>query len=255
MKNLIAAIRFLTIIAVPGKLGTSTADLAGSLYCFPLVGLLIGSVTGGIFYLAGPYLPLPMSVAAVLAVSLLLAFSGGLHLDGVADCADGFFSSRPRPRMLEIMRDSHIGAMGVVALVLVLAFKGAALSSVPAVKLWQPLVLMPVAGRGAMLIMMGVLPYARKEGGLASVFYDRTSLLHVGWAVIFLLAAGWLVAGLIGLLAVVGSLAILLIFCWFCYGKIGGATGDTLGAACELTEAATAVFYVCLLDWLPAGII
>ncbi len=246
MKKLIGAIRFLTIIPVPGKLGNSTEDLAGSLYWFPLVGLLIGGLTGGFFYLAGPYLP--MSVAAVMAVTLLLAFSGGLHLDGVADCADGFFSSRPRPRMLEIMRDSHIGAMGVVALVLVLAFKGAALVAVLPGNLWQPLLLMPVVGRGAMLVMMAVLPYARKEGGLASVFYDRTSLIHAGWAVIVMLAAGWFVAGLPGLLAVVGSLVILLLFCWFCHGKIGGATGDTLGAACEITEAATAIFYVCLLN-------
>jgi adenosylcobinamide-GDP ribazoletransferase len=245
MKNLIAAIRFLTIIPVPGKLGTSTEDLAGSLYWFPLVGLLIGMVTGVVFYLIGPYLPMPLAV--VMAVTVLLAFSGALHLDGVADCADGFFSSRPRSRMLEIMRDSHIGAMGVVALILVLAFKGAALVSVPPAKLWQPLILMPVVGRGAMLVMMVVLPYARKEGGLASVFYNRASTLLAGWAVIFMLTAGWIVAGLPGLLAATGSLLILLIFCWFCHAKIGGATGDTLGAASEITEAATAIFCVCLL--------
>ena len=245
MNKLIAAIRFLTIISVPGKLGTSTEDLAGSLYWFPFVGLLIGVVTGGLIYLAGPYFPMP--VAVVMAVTLLLAFSGGLHLDGVADCADGFFSSRPRERMLEIMRDSHIGAMGVIALVLVLAFKGAALFSVPSSELWQPLVLMPVAGRAAMLIMMVVLPYARKEGGLASVFYDRTSLFLAGWALLFVLATGWLVAGILGLLATIGALLILLFFCWFCHARIGGATGDTLGAASEIAEAAMAIFYVCLL--------
>jgi adenosylcobinamide-GDP ribazoletransferase len=253
MNNLFAAIRFLTIIPVPGKLGTSTEDLAGSLYWFPLVGLLIGAVTGGLFYLAGPYLPL--SLAVVMAVTLLLAFSGALHLDGVADCADGFFSSRPRSRMLEIMRDSHIGAMGVVALILVLAFKGAALVSIPPAKLWEPLLLMPVVGRGAMLVMMSVLPYARQEGGLPSVFYERASVFHAGWAVIFMLATGWLVAGLPGLLAATGSLLVLLLFCWFCHGKIGGATGDTLGAACEITEAAVAILHVCLLNWLPLALI
>jgi adenosylcobinamide-GDP ribazoletransferase len=248
-----AAIRFLTIIPVPGKIGTRTADLAGSLYWFPIVGLLIGGLTGGLFYLVGPHLPMP--VAVVLAVTLLLAFSGGLHLDGVADCADGFFSSRRRERMLEIMRDSHIGAMGVIALFLVLAFKGAALFAVAPPGLWQPLVLMPLAGRAAMLVMMAVLPYARKEGGLASVFYDRASPLLAGWALLLLLATGWVVAGLPGLLTVLGSLLILLLFCWFCAAKIGGATGDTLGAACEITEAATAVFYVCLLNWLPLALI
>lgn len=248
MKNLIGAIRFLTIIPVPGKIGTSTEDLAGSLYWFPLVGLLIGVATGGLLYLVGPYLPRP--VAVVLAVTLLLAFSGGLHLDGVADCADGFFSSRPRARMLEIMRDSQIGAMGVIALLLLLAFKGAALVAVPADDLWRPLLLMPVAGRAAMLVMMVVLPYARQEGGLASLFYNRISYPLAGWALIFLLVTGWLVAGLSGLLAALGSLLVLLIFCWFCSARIGGATGDTLGAASEIVEAVTAIIYVCL----PVGL-
>ena len=77
MNNLFAAIRFLTIIPVPGKLGAGTEDLAGSLYWFPVVGLLIGIATGGLFYLVGPYLP--MSLAAVMAVTLLLAFSGEPH--------------------------------------------------------------------------------------------------------------------------------------------------------------------------------
>jgi adenosylcobinamide-GDP ribazoletransferase len=244
MKNLLAAIRFLTIIPVVGRIGTSTEDLAGSLYWFPVVGLLIGGLTGGLIYLLGPYLPPP--VAVVSGVTLLLAFSGGLHLDGVADCGDGFFSSRPRERMLEIMRDSQIGAMGVIALILVLAFKGSALFAAPSAELWRPLLLMPVAGRAAMLVMMVVLPYARKEG-LASVFYNRTSPLLVGWALLFLLAVGWLVAGTPGLLAALGSLLVLLIFCWFCQVRIGGATGDTLGAASEIAEAATAILYVCLL--------
>lgn len=114
MNSFLAALRFLTILPIPGRRGHAPDDLRRSLWSFPLVGLLLGGMTGGIFWAVGPYLPPP--IAAVLAVLVLLSWSGGLHLDGVADCGDAFFSSRSRERMLEIMRDSRIGAMGVIGL-------------------------------------------------------------------------------------------------------------------------------------------
>ena len=97
-----------------------------------------------------------------------------------------------------------------------------------------------------MPLMMAVLPYARKEGGLASVFYSKTATLVAVWSVSFLLICSWLVAGKIGVMVAVGSLIVLLAFSFYCQRKIGGATGDTLGAACEISEAAIAVLYVCL---------
>ena len=251
MRSFLAAIRFLTIIPVPGKLGTGKDDLAKSLIFFPLVGLLIGAVTGGFFYLVGPYLPMPLAV--VLAVFMLMGFSGGLHLDGVADCGDGFFSSRPRAEMLEIMRDSRIGTMGVAAILLIVALKGAALISVAPGALWPLLVLMPIGGRCSMPVMMAVLPYARKEGGLASVFYGKNAGLAALWSVSFLLICSWLITGIVGILIAVGSLIVLLAFSFYCKIKIGGATGDTLGAASEISEAAIAVLYVSLMPLLSAG--
>ncbi|MEN8143099.1 MAG: adenosylcobinamide-GDP ribazoletransferase [Thermodesulfobacteriota bacterium] len=251
MRGFFAAIRFLTIIPVPGKIGTGKDDLAGSLAFFPLVGLLIGALTGGVFYLAGPYLPLPLLV--VLVVFMLMGFSGGLHLDGVADCADGFFSSRPREKMLEIMRDSRIGTMGVAGIFLIFSLKGAALMSLPLAELWPLLVLMPIAGRCSMPIMMAVLPYARKEGGLASVFYERDAVLEAIWAVGLFLVFSWLLVGIIGFLLAPVIIVVILAFCFYCKRRIGGATGDTLGAVCEISEAALAVFYVSLMFVLSAG--
>ncbi|MFN2365053.1 MAG: adenosylcobinamide-GDP ribazoletransferase [Desulfurivibrionaceae bacterium] len=245
MRGLFAAIRFLTIIPIPGAYGTGKDDLAASLPHFPLVGLLIGLGTGALFYLIGPYLSQPVLV--VLGVTVLLGVSGALHLDGVADCADGFFSSRPRPLILEIMRDSRIGAMGVVALFLILAFKIAALWSLPPEDLWPLLVLMPIAGRCAMPIMIAVLPYARSEGGLATVFYAKGAVAEALWAGVLLLVTCWLFAGIVGFVIAFLTLLVILLFCFFCKKIIGGATGDTLGAVCEISETAIALFYASLM--------
>jgi len=241
MNSFLAALRFLTILPIPGQRGHAPGDLARSLWWFPVVGLLLGGLTAGIFWLTGPYLPRP--ILAVLAVTVLLAWSGGLHLDGVADCADGFFSSRPRERMLEIMRDSRIGAMGVIALLLLLALKGAALLALPPEALWRLLLLMPLTGRVGIQLLLALLPYARPEGGLATVFFNRSRLVAFLPGVGLLAVVAWFAAGGIGLASALLALLLLLPFALFCYGKIGGATGDTLGAACELGETLVAVVY------------
>ena len=245
MNSFLAALRFLTVIPIPGRRGHSFADLAGSLWYFPLVGLLLGGLTAAIFWAAGGHLP--RLVAAVLAVAVLLAWSGGLHLDGVADCADGFFSARSRERMLEIMRDSRIGSMGVVGLVLVLGLKGAALASMPQEYFWRVLLLMPLAGRVAILLMLALLPYARPQGGLATVFYNGRRWPAALAGIVVLGLGAWLAGGGVGLTSVLDTLVLLLPFCYFCHVKIGGATGDTLGAACEVAETLVVVFYACLL--------
>lgn len=115
----------------------------------------------------------PPLVSAAVLVVVLAGFSGCLHLDGLADTAEGLLSSRSRERMLEIMQDSHIGVMGVVAIAGVWLLKFAALASVTAQELWAAALLMPVAGRCAMVVQLAILPYARATG-LASVFYGRS---------------------------------------------------------------------------------
>ncbi len=118
---------------------------------------------------------LPAQVSVWIAVLLLAALSGGLHLDGLADTADGLFSARSRERMLAIMKDSHIGTMGVLALVFAIGLKVAALSSLTLNARLAVLVLMPLAGRTAMVLMLTTLPYARPDGGLASIFLLKRS--------------------------------------------------------------------------------
>jgi len=220
----------------------SEPELSGSLPFFPVVAVLIGAATAGLAWCLSFILP-PLPLGALVVVALV-AVSGGLHMDGLSDTADGFFSSRPRERILEIMKDSHAGPMGVTAVASILVLKVSALGSLHAAAVWRTALLMPVAVRCALLLGMAVLPYARPEGGLASIFYKTGRKLSAVWGLAVLAGTGLAVAGAAGLVSAGCSvLSVLLVSAWS-YRKIGGATGDTLGATCEVAETVTALTMV-----------
>jgi adenosylcobinamide-GDP ribazoletransferase len=179
---------------------------------------------------------LPVPVTSVFAVILMIAVSGALHMDGLADTADGFFSARPREQILAIMRDSRSGPMGVVAIVCVVALKIALIASVVGPWRWWVLLLTPLAGRCAFLVHFALLPYVRPEGGLAGIFHRNRSRGHVLWSPAVLLGVGYLSGGLPGLMAGGCAFLAILLLAAYTFRRIGGLTGDTLGAACELTE-------------------
>ena len=245
MKPFLAALQFLTIVPLPRALYPDERALGRSLPFFPIVGLLIGATVALADWTLGHLFPAP--VTSVLTVILLIAFSGGLHIDGLADTADGFFSSRPRERILEIMKDSRTGPMGVAAIVGTVALKIALLASIAPPWRWWVLLLMPVAGRASLLVHLTLLPYARPEGGLAGIFHANRSRGKALWALLVLLAAGGLAGGWPGFIA--GTMAFLMALGTAAWSsrKIGGLTGDTLGAACELTELAPALVAAAIL--------
>ena len=235
MKSFMAALSFLTIIPVPRRWADSAGRLESGFIYFPPVGLLLGVLTALLF--KASYCLLPLLPACVLAVIFMVAVSGGLHMDGLADTADGFFSARPRERILEIMKDSRIGTMGVIAVVSVLILKIALLASVPPRFIWGTLLLMPLAGRSAILIQMALLSYVRAEtGGIASVFNHRSARGAAFGGAVLLLISGWFIADWRGLVAGFAALFLAAAFSGYVYRKIGGYTGDTLGAGCELIE-------------------
>jgi adenosylcobinamide-GDP ribazoletransferase len=248
MKRFLAALQFLTIIPLPGGANPGERILGGGLPFFPLVGLLIGAAVcladwglGRIF---------PIGVASVFTVILLIAASGGLHIDGLADTADGFFSARPREGILAIMKDSRTGPMGVAAIVCVVALKIALIASVAGPWRWWVLLMTPLAGRCALLVHIALLPYVRPEGGLAGIFHRNRSRGHALWALAALLAAGYLTGRLPGLIAGGAAFLAALLFTAYSFRRIGGLTGDTLGAACELTELCPALTAAAML---PGG--
>ncbi|MDQ1278395.1 MAG: Adenosylcobinamide-GDP ribazoletransferase [Thermodesulfobacteriota bacterium] len=239
MKSFLAAIQFLTIIPMPGGQTIRDTDIESCVRFFPVVGLLIGCLVALCDHcISGLFPSLP---AAVLTVLALLIITGGLHMDGLADTADGVFSVRARERMLAIMRDSRIGAMGVLAMVFIIALKIAALVPLPLPQRLAILVLMPIGGRFAMLLMLTALPYARKDGGLATLFITRRSWLNPVFAIIFLGASGWFVGAWMGLVATLAAVVAAGLVSWYIYLKLGGFTGDTIGAASEITETVLAL--------------
>lgn len=239
MRSLLAALQFLTVIPVPVRL--DERDFQSAPFWFPLVGLLLG----GLAVLADTLMvrtECPGLLPSILTIGWLSALTGGLHLDGLADTADGFLSARPRARVLEIMRDSRIGTMGVLALLLVLAVKVAALAELAGAMRWKALLWAPLAGRSVQVIVMSLLPYARKEGGLAAVFLNGRSNARMALAGLCLLSSALLLFGLrsasVNLAAVVVISATASLWS---LRRIGGFTGDTLGATSEMIEAAVLV--------------
>ena len=237
MRRFLAAIRFLTILPLPGGRGAAGPDLAGSVPFFPVVGMLLGAVAAASSWAVS--LAAPPLLAGAAVVILLVAFSGGMHMDGLSDTADGFLSAQPREKVLEIMKDSRAGPMGVTAVACVLLVKFASVASLPGMRFPRAVFLMPLAGRCALVVHMALLPYLRRNG-LGTIFEGNWPRLSAVWAAAVMALAGWAALGLAGLATAGLCLAASLAFAWWCHRRIGGATGDTCGAACEIAEAVPA---------------
>jgi len=237
----LTSFRFLTIVPLAWRAGDDHTRFERCLGFFPVVGLLIGILC--FLLVSFCALLFPQMVVAAIGIIFLAGISGCLHLDGLADSADGLLSSRPKELMLQIMKDSRSGVMGVIAVCFILLLKFAALISLDTQEMPLALLLMPFIGRAAILFTMARLPYARAEGGLGLLFYSnstrKTAFVSILFAIIF--TAIFFSAQFLPLLIFV-SLWVLL-FNYWCSCKLGGATGDTLGAVCEIAETATALAF------------
>lgn len=246
INKFLTAVRFLTVLPVSWRAEKDSDNFDKCLVFFPVVGLTIGTAAflgakiGLLFF--------PAEVVAALALVYLAFVSGCLHLDGLADSADGLLSSRPRVESLTIMKDSRTGAMGVIAVVCIMLTKYASLSALSPDSLCIALFFMPLAGRCAILFGMSRLPYARPEGGLGSLFYSEGSkkAAVLGFLLLVLFLALLMPSKLIVTLFTIVS--VNLAFAHWCLVRLGGATGDTLGATCELTETITAVSFTASLS-------
>ncbi|MCK4417495.1 MAG: adenosylcobinamide-GDP ribazoletransferase, partial [Candidatus Latescibacteria bacterium] len=185
MRHFFIAIQFLTVIPVPRRLRMTDEDLGRSMAYFPLVGLLLGGILYGLS--RAIVLVFPERIADLGCVLALVLLTGGLHLDGLADTADAFFSREDRRRMLEIMRESQIGPMGAAVIVFALLLKFELLSGLsPQVK-GPTLILMPVIGRWAVVFQAAMLPYARASQGLGTAFNRYVGIREVLLSTLFTL--------------------------------------------------------------------
>ena len=234
MRRFLIALQFMTVFRVKNDLRETSEDLAASVAWYPLAGLVLGLLLcGAAFLLHGL---VPAAAGGVLLVMLQAAFTRGLHLDGLADTADGLLSHRDRARMLEIMKDSAIGTFGALALIFTLGLKAALLAGLPWPQAWPALLLFPLWGRLAASLTASLSVYARAEGGLGRPFVDLAGKRELAWAGLTALLASTLIGGPAGLAAllVVSLAALAGVVLW--RRVLGGVTGDVLGAVIELGE-------------------
>jgi adenosylcobinamide-GDP ribazoletransferase len=234
VRALLIAVAFAT--RIPVRVGAvAPKELAESLAALPIVGFLIGAVSCGLFALTTP--AFGATLAAIITVSFSALITGGLHLDGLADWFDALGGGRgDRQRMLQIMRDSRIGAHGASALILVLLAKVAALAGLTGSQSMLALCAAPAAARLTAVWLLYSLPAARQDGlgrGMGSGLERKHAWIACAG---FLLATCWLGPALIwpSLAATAAAVALG----WQAKARLGGVTGDVCGAGIELSELA-----------------
>jgi adenosylcobinamide-GDP ribazoletransferase len=200
---------------------------------FPVVGLILGIIVA-VFDILALYF-WRVDVVAILDVVLLVLLTGALHIDGLGDTADGLYGRRPREQALKIMKDSRIGAMGLVAVISVMAVKWAGLAGLGSYRTLM-IIIIPALARSSMIFGIYFLEYGRPDGGTGRPFFenplDKKAFIFLSIPAILCVFAG--LRG-IGLVLVFGLITGGMIM--FYQKRMGCVTGDMLGAMVEITEA------------------
>lgn len=228
--GILLAIQFLTRIPVKKVIEYNNKNLRIAISAFPLIGLIIGLISGLLFRILVVY---DDQVAAGVCILAMVILSGGLHLDGLSDTLDGFLSGREKERTMEIMKDSRLGTFGALGLILVILLKFVFLS-VLGIDGWIGIPVAMAGGRLSAAWMIWRFPPARKEG-LGSMFKgsqpDRSIILT---SLLFLILIGSL--GLPGMIALTAAVISGQLVGKWSMKKINGLTGDVYGAGIELSE-------------------
>ena len=242
MRLFLTALQYFTRLPMPAWTGHGQAQLAGVARYFPAVGWIVGGVAAGVLWLTSLLLPAPLPV--ILSTAAAMWMTGAFHEDGLADTIDGLGGSANRERALEIMKDSRVGTFGVLALVMTVLIKLAALDAMPVLSACAALVAAHSVSRWCSVVIVwrrqyaGNLLHSRAKPAVPAMTPTQFSM-----ATIF----GLLPAILCGIPAIaavtVAAITLAWLLRWFT-SRLGGYTGDTLGATQQLTEIS---FYLALL--------
>ncbi len=236
MSGLWSALLFLTSVPFPGGRRAGRADLGRAAPWFPLVGLILGALLSLLWWLLAGRLP--SLVSGVLVVTAWALLTGGLHLDGLADCCDGLLVSAPRARRMEILRDARLGAFGGAGLTLALMLK---LSAVAALRDPRALLLAPLLGRAA--LVLGGLQRQARPGGMGAQFAGELTRGRAA-AALLVAAVAAIAFAWPGVVSLAVALTISLATFALARRRLGGVTGDVLGAACELSEVGVLLVWI-----------
>jgi len=247
------AVQFFTRLPIPRWVGFEPAWLNHASRYFALVGVVVGAIAAAVYGVAVLWLPAP--VAAVLSTAATIYITGAFHEDGFADACDGLGGGMTRERALEIMKDSRVGAYGAIGIVCMLAAKLAALASMPPASAIAALLLAHPLSRLAATSLIWKMDYARAEGKAKPLAVRMTNAeFGIAFLTMLLPAIALLVYGALTLIAIAAAvLATALAAAWLARKfarRLGGYTGDCLGAVQQLAEAA---IYIAILATLGHG--
>ncbi len=245
VKPLLIALGFLTVFPSPIKMELKSIEIGRSMSCFTLAGVFIGGILVGIDVMLSTILP--RSVVDFILIVTLAIITGGLHLDGLADTFDGLYGGRTREEALAIMKDSRVGAIGVVSLVFVIILKYITLLSIPAGLKHTALVVMPALSRWSMVLAAYLSTYARPTGGTGRDFIETVSRISLFIATAFALIVGYVALGWKGglIFLLIGGITIICVI--YFHRRLGGVTGDILGSINEVNEAMVLMLIVSML--------
>lgn len=243
LRRFLLAVQFLTRLPVPAQLATTEEELGRAAAFFPLVGVIVGGGAAGVYLLA--LRVASVQVAVLLALGFAAFITSGFHEDGLADSFDGLGGGWTTERALEIMRDSRIGTFGALALIFLILGKYTFLNTLEPRHAWPWLIVAHTASRWTVLPLCRWLPYARPEGQGKLVAKQITSLALLIGSFTFLLTLllfPWRTA----LVALAVTIGVTSLSGFYYKRRLGGITGDCLGATNQITE---------LLLYLTAGVL
>ncbi len=229
------AVSFLTVLPTFGPRSERSDQIGRALIWFPLVGALIGWIGVEVILFASRWWP--SSVAALLGLVAMTVITGGLHLDGFSDAVDGLGAWRDRPATLRIMRDSRIGALGAAALILLLSLKWSLFQQIALRRSEELLIPTAALGRWAMVLSAHTFPYVPGQSGLGRSATDYSSFgSFMGASCIGFGVAYWFLGFPWSVWAVGLAAAAAWVLNQLFLSRLGGITGDTMGAVNEIVE-------------------
>lgn len=244
IKAFILSLQFLTRIPINIPVDFNRENLRRSTFFFPLVGVILGGLSGTIYYL---FSFINSELASLMTLISMIVLTGGLHLDGLADTLDGFMSNTDRERTMEIMKDSRVGAFGVIGLILNLLAKYVLISNI---QTNVPIVLILSLGNSR-LVLGHKMAYKKiaRPGGLGDLFNSSNPKKYVLTSGIIYIAILALINP-IYLLALLATIIMGEIISFITYRKIGGFTGDVFGTTVEVGEIMSLIIFMGVIKWI-----
>jgi adenosylcobinamide-GDP ribazoletransferase len=245
ISGLILSFQFLTRIPLNVKIEMNSKNIAKSTFFFPFTGMVIGALSAGAYYIG---LLMGKDIAALLGVLVLIFVTGGIHIDGLSDTCDGFFSSREKEKILEIMKDSCSGTFGVIAIVLDILVKYLLLSRLQANVL--PCLMLSCANARLTAVMLMSFTKTARPGGLGAMFSDSITkrYFYLGSSLYVALIISFF--GVKSLVPLAAAMVASFLIANKAYRTIGGLTGDVYGANVEICEIVSIAAFQAVALWI-----